>query len=134
MVRLGIVGPGRIVERVMPDMVNAKEIEITAVASRSLPRAEAAARKYGIPHAFGSYEAMATSDLVDLGDIPAPTFAVSMGCNVRCPFVGRPFDEDWGLEDPTEKSDEEFRAVIAQIAQNILQLKEKLRNPSGMLP
>ena len=30
-----------------------------------------------------------------------------MGCNVGCPFIGRPFDDNWGLEDPTGKSDEE---------------------------
>lgn len=72
MVRLGIVGPGRIVERVMPDMVNSSEIKITAVASRSYERAEAAARKYNIPHAYGSYEEMAASDQVDLVYIALP--------------------------------------------------------------
>lgn len=48
-------------------------------------------------------------------DIPAPDIAISMGCNVGCPFIGRPFDDNWGLEDPTGKSDEEFRKVIAEI-------------------
>lgn len=28
----------------------------------------------------------------------------SMGCNVGCPFIGRTFDDNWGLEDPTGKS------------------------------
>lgn len=72
MVRLGIIGPGRIVARVMPDMVNSSEIEITAVASRSCERAEAAARKYNIPYAYGSYEEMAASDKVDLVYIALP--------------------------------------------------------------
>lgn len=72
MVRLGIVGPGRIVARVMPDMVNSTEIEITAIASRSPERAEAAAKKYHIPHAYGSYEEMAASDQVDLVYIALP--------------------------------------------------------------
>ena len=35
--------------------------------------------------------------------IPKPDIAISMGCNVSCPFVGRPFDENWGLDDPTGK-------------------------------
>lgn len=48
-------------------------------------------------------------------DIPDPDIAISMGCNVGCPFIGRPFDDDWGLEDPTGKSDEESRKVIAEI-------------------
>lgn len=72
MVRLGIVGPGRIVGRVMPDMMNSSEIEITAVASRSLERAQEAAGKYGIPLAYGSYEEMAMSDQVDLVYIALP--------------------------------------------------------------
>ena len=41
-----------------------------------------------------------------VSDIPNPDIAISMGCNVGCPFIGRPFDDNWGLEDPTGKSDE----------------------------
>ena len=37
-----------------------------------------------------------------------------MGCNVGCPFIGRDFDDNWGLEDPSGKSDEDFRSVIAE--------------------
>ena len=36
-----------------------------------------------------------------VSDIPEPDIAISMGCNVGCPFIGRPFDDNWGLEDPT---------------------------------
>ena len=36
-----------------------------------------------------------------ISDIPAPDIAISMGCNVGCPFIGRAFDVNWGLEDPT---------------------------------
>ena len=60
-------------------------------------------------------------------DIPTPDIAISMGCNVSCPFVGRPFDDNWGLEDPTGKSEEEFKAVIKEIESHILQLREELR-------
>ena len=51
-----------------------------------------------------------------------PDIAVAMGCNVNCPYVGRPFDDDWGLEDPTGKSDEEFRLVISKIEEKIYEL------------
>lgn len=51
--------------------------------------------------------------------IPKPDIAISMGCNVSCPFIGRPFDENWGLDDPTGKSDDEFKAVIEQILSNL---------------
>ena len=42
-----------------------------------------------------------------INDIPDPDIAISMGCNVGCPFIGRPFDDNWGIEDPTGKSDDE---------------------------
>ena len=58
--------------------------------------------------------------------IPTPDIAISMGCDVGCPYIGRAFDDNWGLPDPTGKSDEEFIRVIEMIKDNILQLKEKL--------
>lgn len=61
-----------------------------------------------------------------ISDIPVPDIAISMGCNVGCPFVGRPFDDNWGLDDPTGKSDEEFKKVIDEIQRNILALRERL--------
>lgn len=54
--------------------------------------------------------------------IPAPDIAISMGCDVGCPFIGRAFDDDWGLSDPTGKSDAEFIKVIKQIESNIYKL------------
>lgn len=62
-----------------------------------------------------------------LSDIPEPDIAISMGCNVSCPFIGRGFDDNWGLEDPTEKSDEAFEETIRQIEVNILKLMEKMK-------
>ena len=59
-------------------------------------------------------------------DIPNPDVAISMGCNVGCPFIGRAFDDNWGLEDPTGKSDEEFIRVIKEIERRILELKDKV--------
>jgi len=52
-------------------------------------------------------------------DIPDPDIAISMGCNVTCPFIGRAFDDNWGLEDPTGKPDEEFKKVIREIEDKI---------------
>ncbi len=64
------------------------------------------------------------SKLID--EIPEPDIAISMGCNVGCPFIGRAFDDNWGLDDPTGKSDYDFKIVIQQIEHNILQLKKML--------
>lgn len=57
-----------------------------------------------------------------LSDIPQPDIAISMGCNVRCPFIGKDFDDNWGLEDPTGKSDEEFVKVIREIEKRVLEM------------
>ena len=59
-------------------------------------------------------------------EIPNPDVAISMGCNVGCPFIGRAFDDNWGLEDPTDKSDEEFKRIIREIENRILQLRMSL--------
>ena len=66
-----------------------------------------------------------------VSDIPKPDIAISMGCNVGCPFIGRPFDDNWGLDDPTGKNDEEFQKVIDEIKQNILILKLRLCKQMG---
>lgn len=42
--------------------------------------------------------------------------------------IGRPFDDNCGLEDPAGKSDEEFVSIIKQIETKILDLKENLKN------
>ena len=60
-------------------------------------------------------------------DIPNPDVAISMGCNVSCPFIGRAFDDNWWLEDPTGKTDEEFKIIIKEIENQILHLRDKLR-------
>lgn len=61
-----------------------------------------------------------------ISDIPEPDIAISMGCNVGCPFIGRAFDDNWGLDDPTGKEDKDFRLVIAEIEKNILRLRKEL--------
>ena len=51
--------------------------------------------------------------------IPVPDIAISMGCDVGCPYIGRAFDDNWGLPDPTGQSDEVFIEVIKQIETQI---------------
>lgn len=45
-----------------------------------------------------------------------------MGCEVGCPYVGRAFDDNWGLDDPTGKDDAAFLQVIQQIEAKVLEL------------
>ena len=51
--------------------------------------------------------------------IPTPDMVISMGCDVGCPYIGRAFDDNWNLPDPTGKSDEVFFSVIKRIEENI---------------
>ena len=62
-----------------------------------------------------------------ISEIPNPDIAISMGCNVGCPFIGKAFDDNWGLEDPTGKPDEEFKKIIGEIENRILQLSNELK-------
>lgn len=61
-----------------------------------------------------------------LSDIPPVDVVITMGCNVQCPFLPCSHREDWGLEDPTGKSNEAFLETIRVIEQKILELKAKL--------
>ncbi len=50
-----------------------------------------------------------------------------MGCNVGCPFIGRDFDDNWQLENPTGKSVEELKKIIQQIEKNIFVLMKQVK-------
>lgn len=63
-----------------------------------------------------------------LSALPEVDILIKMGCNVVCPFLPSRYQEDWGLEDPSGKSDEEFKRVIGQIETNIKLLADKIRN------
>ena len=75
---------------------------------------------YGIDMEHNQYSKL-------MSEIPTPDLAISMGCDVSCPYIGRGFDDNWGLADPTGKSDEEFIKIIRQIEENIKQLKMRLK-------
>ena len=63
-----------------------------------------------------------------LDKLPPVDVLITMGCNVQCPALPCKRREDWGLEDPTGKGDEEFRKVIATIEQKVLALRDSLQN------
>ena len=65
-----------------------------------------------------------TSKLI--ADIPAVEWVVTMGCNVNCPFLPCEHREDWGLDDPSGKTDDEFKYTIKIIHEKILELKTRL--------
>lgn len=63
-----------------------------------------------------------------LSDIPEIDIAIKMGCNVVCPYLKADHTEDWGLEDPTGKSDEEFIKTARVIEEKVKDLAERIKN------
>jgi arsenate reductase len=63
-----------------------------------------------------------------ISDIPPVDVVVTMGCNVQCPVLPCKRREDWGLDDPTGKPDDEFISVIKSIEEKIVALKSELKN------
>lgn len=49
-----------------------------------------------------------------------------MGCDVGCSYIEKSFDDNWGLPDPTGKSDEIFIEVIKRIEDRINALKNDI--------
>lgn len=62
-----------------------------------------------------------------LSNIPPVDVVITMGCGVACPYLPSKRREDWGLKDPSGKSDEEFLTVIRTIESKIAELRESLR-------
>jgi len=71
-IRWGVLGPGKIAHTFAKDLALLKEGKIVGVASRNLSRAKAFADEYGAEYAFGSYEELIQSDLVDVIYIATP--------------------------------------------------------------
>ncbi len=45
---------------------------------------------------------------------------------VSCPFLPYQYSENWGLDDPSGKSNVEFKVIIEQIHEKVLELRSKL--------
>ncbi|WP_040215182.1 arsenate reductase ArsC [Clostridium polynesiense] len=63
-----------------------------------------------------------------LNDIPPVDIVVKMGCNVVCPILPGRHLEDWGIEDPTGKSEEEFERTARIIEEKIKDLVLRIKN------
>lgn len=62
-----------------------------------------------------------------LSNIPSVDVVITMGCNVKCPNLSCKYREDWGLDDPTGKSDEEFIRVIKVIEEKVKDLAKRIK-------
>ncbi len=108
-IRWGILGVARIAtEKVIPAMQGGQWSEVTAIASRDLAKARAAAARLGIPKAYGSYDELLNDPDVDAIYNPLPnhlhvpwsTKAAERGKHVLC-------------EKPIALSADEARQLIA---------------------
>ncbi|AYD40767.1 arsenate reductase ArsC [Clostridium fermenticellae] len=63
-----------------------------------------------------------------LEDIPKVDIVIKMGCNVVCPFLPAKHVEDWGLDDPSGKSDEEFIKTAKAIKEKVKDLARRIEN------
>lgn len=70
--KIGILGPGNIAEKMAYTINHMKDAQCYAVASRDLERAKAFAEKFDIPKAYGSYEELAKDPDVELIYIAVP--------------------------------------------------------------
>lgn len=59
-------------------------------------------------------------------DIPVVDIVVTMGCNVQCPTLPCKYREDWGLEDPTGKSEEVFIETAKLIEKKVINLRQRI--------
>ena len=62
-----------------------------------------------------------------LDDIPEVDYLITMGCNVVCPILSYTVKkDDWGLEDPSGKNDQEFIKTIKKIESKVHKLIEEV--------
>ena len=92
-VKWGILGTSNFAQtKVIPAMLKAQHTELVAIASRDLAKAQAAATKFGLPKAYGSYEELLADPEIDVIYNPMPNHqhvpwsikALEAGKNVLC--------------------------------------------------
>ena len=89
-VRLGILSTAEIGRgRVIPALKQCRNLEVTAVASRSLDKAQAFAKEVGIPTAYGSYEELLADPNVDAIYNPLPN-SMHAEWSIKCAEAGKP--------------------------------------------
>ncbi|WP_232248363.1 Gfo/Idh/MocA family protein [Streptacidiphilus rugosus] len=71
-IRWGILATGAIAGDFTEDLALVPGAEVFAVASRSQSSADAFAARHGIPHAYGSWEAMARDERIDVVYVATP--------------------------------------------------------------
>lgn len=61
-----------------------------------------------------------------LEELPPVDIVVTMGCGVQCPYLPCKHREDWGLDDPTGKPEDEFARTAKITEEKINDLKGRI--------
>jgi predicted dehydrogenase len=119
-VRWGVLGiSGHFTQRVLPPLKRSSFVEVLAVASRDLARAQAAAENYDIPVAYGSYDELLEDKNLEAIYIPLPN-------NLHAEWIQRCGDAGKHVlcEKPLAMSAKEAQACVAYIGQKGVRLME----------
>ena len=88
-IRWGVLGVANIaVQKVIPGMQRAEHVEVAAIASRSLEKAQQAAAKLGIPKAYGSYEELLADSSIEAIYVPLPNH-MHVPWSIKCLEAGK---------------------------------------------
>lgn len=85
------------------------------------PLAKAVIEELGID--MSSHQPKLLSDIPEFIDI-----AITMGCNVNCPYLPCSHREDWGLDDPSGGPIEDYRVTRELIREKVLELIQREKN------
>ncbi len=118
-VRWGLLSTANINRVLIPAIQASKRGVLTAVASRNLERAQAYAREWGIPQAFGDYQEMLDAGTVDAVYISLPNHlhaewsmrAMQAGVHVLCE---KPFARNLEETDQMIAVSREYGCVLAE--------------------
>lgn len=98
--RWGVLSTANINEKMLAGAALARDVNVVAIASRDLPRAEAFGARWGIERAYGSYDDLLADEGVDAVYVPLPNGlhhswtlrALRAGKHVLCekPYSSRP--------------------------------------------
>ncbi|ACB84553.1 arsenate reductase ArsC [Natranaerobius thermophilus] len=61
-----------------------------------------------------------------ISELPDIDVVIKMGCNVACPYLPAKHEEDWGLDDPSGKSQEEFVRTAREIERKVKDLAQRI--------
>ena len=72
MFKFGLIGAGVVAQTHLGALRSLPDVEVAAVADIQRQRAEAFAKRYGIPHAYGSAEELVAAEPIDAVDVLTP--------------------------------------------------------------